>query len=202
MFANLLSKKSYSNSLSKSSSNQKAKSLLHCGIMVIIAQCNNDFASWFHDFFVKFAKKLNNNDITVCSCRPKDISNSWWCQTRPWKIFSKLACGSFRKDLSRTRLASSLVENIFRTPRTHSNATLPYGLRFDEKNLGYYHTEIYLINFRISYSNEVSSILFVLRVNKLAHFAVFKKKACSFIDFIKILDHSVFSCPKQRHIFH
>ena len=40
------------------------------------------------------------------------------------KMFSELACSSFRKDLSRTRLASSLVENIFRTLRTHSNATL------------------------------------------------------------------------------
>ena len=27
---------------------------------------------------------------------------------------------------------------------------------FDEKNLGNYHTEIYLINFRISYSNEAA----------------------------------------------
>ena len=30
------------------------------------------------------------------------------------------------KDLSRTRLASSLVENIIRTPRTQSNATFLY----------------------------------------------------------------------------
>ena len=77
----------------------------------------------FTIFIVKFANNLNNNANTVCSCRPKDIFNWWWCQTLPLKIFSELACGSFRKHLSWTCLASSLVENIFRTPRTHSNAT-------------------------------------------------------------------------------
>ena len=54
---------------------------------------------------------LHNNDIPVCSSWPKDISNSWWCQTRPQNIFCE-------------RSAKSLVENIFRTPRTHSNATI------------------------------------------------------------------------------
>ena len=43
----------------------------------------------------------------------------------PTRDDAKLAKGSFRKDLSRTRLASLLVENIFRTSQTHSNATLP-----------------------------------------------------------------------------
>ena len=61
--------------------------------------------------------------ITVCSQSQKDIFNEWWCQTSPRKIFSERAADEFRKDLSRPSLASSLVENIFRTLQTHSNAT-------------------------------------------------------------------------------
>ena len=65
------------------------------------------YSKSFTIFLVKFGHILNNNDITEWSCPPKDISNSCiW------------------KDLWRTRLASSLVENIFQTLRLHSNATL------------------------------------------------------------------------------
>ena len=49
----------------------------------------------FTIFLVKFANNLNNNDITVSSCRPKDIFNEWWCQTSPLKIFSERAAGEY-----------------------------------------------------------------------------------------------------------
>ena len=55
------------------------------------------------------------------SGRPEDISCLWWCLSMPILPF---ACDSFWKYLSRTRLTSWLLEIIFRTPQTRSNATL------------------------------------------------------------------------------
>ena len=48
------------------------------------------FKHWFSKFLVKLPNILNNNETAVWSFRSKDISSSWWCQTRPRKIFRGL----------------------------------------------------------------------------------------------------------------
>ena len=57
------------------------------------------FKHWFSKFLVKLPNILNNNETAVWSFRSKDISSSWWCQTRPRLVFHphsmKISSGFF-----------------------------------------------------------------------------------------------------------
>ena len=104
----------------------------------------------------------------VWPCRLKDISNAWWCQTGPRKIFPELTFGSFWKPLSWTRLAPSLTENIFRIPRVHSNNTY-FGCLMKKLNVSILNSswEILLL-FPCQVSFRASNM--IKKARKLVHF--------------------------------
>ena len=102
------------------------------------------------------------------SCRLKDISNAWWCQTGPRKIFPELTFGSFWKPLSWTRLVPSLTENIFRIPRLNSNTTY-FGCLMKKLNVSILNSswEILLL-FPCQVSFRASNM--IKKARKLVHF--------------------------------
>ena len=71
-----------------------------------------------------------------CESLGNHCSNSWWCQTSRWNIFSKPSTSEFWKDILEPSLASSRVGNVYRTLWPHSNSALQELLLIFSDDLG------------------------------------------------------------------